>query len=358
MLKRWPKKAKRHPPRFRVVFARFFCNSVFPMSATLSSSTGAPKGASNSARAVHRALVVEQREVAPRHFTLRLAAPQLASNALPGQFVHVLTRPQATADAPTFGSFDPLLRRAFSIMDVDAEQGTVELLFRVEGRGTALLSSARVGDTIDLIGPLGQPFDLSPFGIGASSGGMFHVKQREFAHARALVVGGGVGVPPLVFLGVILSDNHVLVEALIGARGCDEVIGKAAFEQMGIAVQVATDDGSVGHRGRVTELLQRELARDDRAVVYACGPWPMLRAVAAICEQAEVPCQVSLEEAMPCGIGVCNGCVVRAKTPFAAPEQPDQEERVGDEWSPYHQYRRICVEGPACWAHEIDWSRP
>ena len=107
-----------------------------------------------------------------------------------------------------------------------------------------------------------------------------------------------------------------------------------------VPVHIATDDGSLGHQGFVTDLLKVELARDKNAVVYACGPLPMLRATARVCADFDVPCQVSLEENMPCGVGVCNGCVV----PVA---------QAGDD---YGLYRRICVEGPVLWAHEINWG--
>ena len=292
-------------------------------------------------------------EVAPRHFLLELYAPQLAQTAAPGQFVHALTQPNSGAL-----SFDPLLRRAFSIMKLvgsEAAPQGIEVLFRAAGRGTMLLAGARVGDEIDLIGPLGQPFDTS----------VFHVKQyaapRIDGSMRAILVGGGVGVPPLVFLNCGLKRLYVEVTALIGARSRDEIIGQSALEMAGARVKIATDDGSVGHQGRVTELLQWELESVGHSdtVVYACGPWPMLRAVAQMCELMGVRAQVSMEEAMPCGIGVCNGCVVRARQPFAESEAPiSAREIAGDEWSPYQTYRRICVEGPACWAHEIEWNAP
>ena len=301
--------------------------------------------------------MVSVAEVAPRHVLLRLHAPQLAQTAAPGQFVHAL--PQLSGDSEDALSFDPLLRRAFSIMNVEGDGNaldSIKVLFRAEGRGTKMLAGARVSDEIDLIGPLGRPFDTS----------MFHVKQSNILavtnSTRAIVVGGGVGVPPLVFLSYDLKRLNVEVKALIGARSRLEIIGQDELEAAGACVEIATDDGSVGHRGRVTELLQRDLEQANGAIeiiVYACGPWPMLRTVAQLCERMGVRAQVSMEEAMPCGIGVCNGCVVRARQPLAASPAPvSPHEIAGDEWSPYQIYRRICVEGPACWAHEIEWDAP
>ena len=331
----------------------------------------------SSARAVHRACVSDAKEVAPNHYQLRLLAPELAQAARPGQFVHILTMPNAD-----YWSFDPLLRRAFSIMSVTPQRESVDVLFRVEGRGTKALATARRGDYIDLIGPLGTPFDLSPFedveattqresrdaARPSEDGGtmkVFHVKQSA---PHALLVGGGVGVPPLVCLGQFLGHLGVECGSIIGARSASEVIGEDELSAVG-SVKLTTDDGSRGHHGRVTDLLfnalkeftRQEVAPKIKPIVYSCGPLPMLRAVAQVCADAEIRCQVSLEENMPCGIGVCNGCVIRARQPFARSNLERRQgrtlnEEIGNEWSPYRAYRRICVEGPACWSDEIEWE--
>lgn len=317
---------------------------------------------SSTTRASHRAIVKTIEEVAPHHYQLQLECPPLACSVKPGQFVHVLT-----TQSPDGWVFDPLLRRAFSIMSVDSISGeTIQVLFRVEGRGTQALAKARVGDEIDLLGPLGKPFDLSPFRelvVGEiADSDLFHVKHCA---PDAIVVGGGVGVPPLVFLSQFLKTNGVQVRSIIGARTANDVIGYNELSAVSKSLSVATDDGSRGHQGRVTDLLPNlfnELGSEGHAmkpVVYACGPLPMLCAVAQMCAAAEIKCQVSLEENMPCGIGVCNGCVVRTRQPFAANDDSDVKdinEVIGNEWSPYQSYRRVCVEGPACWADEIDWE--
>ena len=234
----------------------------------------APEIAGSGGRALHRIPIMARHEVAPRHFRLRLDAPALARCAQPGQFVHAKTQFNALP------SSDPLLRRAFSIMDANPDQGNVDVLFRVEGRGTALLATAQSGDVLDLIGPLGIPFDLAAFQTQ-----MFHVKQnnqqpRDLSFARrALVVGGGVGVPPLIFLSKTLKNAGVEVGALVGARSRDEILGESDWQHMGIEAQIATDDGSQGHPGRVTELLHAELKRDARAWFMrvapgrCCGQW-------------------------------------------------------------------------------------
>ncbi len=280
-----------------------------------------PTSSPTQAAIAMMARLVTIKSVAPHHFQLSLLAPAMASRALAGQFVHVLPRAADTSD--------PFLRRAFSIMAMRGEE--IDILFRVEGRGTRQLSLLRAGDNVDVIGPLGRPFDVSPF----------HVKQPPLP----LLVGGGVGVPPLLCLAGALRARQITPLALIGARTSNEVLGATELASMDVRTRLATDDGSVGHHGRVTDLLEHtlhELPPEASAVVYACGPYPMLRAVAQIAARHRTLCQVSLEENMPCGIGVCNGCVVAMK----------QEQNKDD----YGRYRRICLEGPALWAHEIEWG--
>lgn len=256
--------------------------------------------------------ILTHREVAPRHYRMTLAAPAIAALARPGHYVHVLPR--------TATSYDPLLRRAFSILKSHA--GVIEILYRIEGRGTAQMARLMPGDILDLLGPLGRPF--AP------------------PESQTILVGGGVGVPPMAMLASICDPHQT--RALIGARSQKEIICREDFQQYGIPVAMATDDGSAGHHGRVTDLLEQALretaARQSKPTVYACGPLPMLRAVAALARKYDVRCQVSLEENMPCGVGVCNGCVV----PVVG---------AGDD---YGSYRRICVDGPVLWADQVDWA--
>lgn len=321
---------------------------------------------SPTGRASHRAIVKEIIEVAPHHYQLRLQCPLLACSVKPGQFVHVLTTPQIVTNVDNW-VFDPLLRRAFSIMSVDSNnQEMIQMLFRVEGRGTQALAQVCVEDKIDLLGPLGKPFDITPFQTKTSGQTStvekFHVKQSV---PEAIIVGGGVGVPPLVFLSQFLKSNGIQVHAIIGAKTANDVVCYDELSAVCKSISVATDDGSRGHRGRVTDLLANlfgELGSESvgiNPIVYACGPLPMLRAVAQMCMAADVKCQVSLEENMPCGVGVCNGCVVRTRQPFAENMNANIQgvhDTIGNEWSPYRAYRRVCVEGPACWADEIDWE--
>lgn len=271
-------------------------------------STFAPK------KYTHRGTVIQQTVLPGDCYRLLIEAPQIAKEARAGQFVHILPRQEE--------STSPLLRRAFSIMTTQNE--CIEILFRVLGRGTSLMSRWQEGQKIDLLGPLGTPFIKPQYPL--------------------LLVGGGVGVPPLVMLAsqTRREQPQLSVKALIAAKTALEVLGRKEFLENGVDVAVATDDGSEGHPGFVTELLEQRFAESKMdCSVYACGPLPMLRAVASLCEKYGNRALLSLEENMPCGIGVCNGC--------SFPVLNNESE--------YGQFSRICVEGPALWSDQIDWTK-
>jgi len=271
------------------------------------------------------ALLLEKREVVPRHHEFRLRSHPIASVAQAGQFVHVLPTPRAQEEAGGW-SFDPFLRRAFSIMDIQGDE--ITLLFRVEGRGTAALAGAREGDWIDLIGPLGRGFSL----------------EQRAPSVSTILVAGGVGVPPMVLTARRLVEQGADVEVIIGARSSGEVLCISRFEALGLTPLICTDDGSRGQQGRVDAFLREALEANAGSRVLACGPWAMLRAVALLCAELGSECQVSLEENMPCGVGVCNGCAV--------PTVARAEDASGD----YGRYKRACIHGPVCDAKEIAWT--
>lgn len=213
--------------------------------------------------------------------TLVLQAPEIARTAVAGQFVMV-----ATGDEK---SHDPLLRRPFSISQ--CANGTIGLVYKVVGRGTKLLSKMTAGQKVNLVGPLGKGFNL-------------HSQEKHY------LVGGGMGIAPLPFLAATLrekfSDDPIAV--LLGARNRDELICLDDFEEIdNITVAYATDDGSVGYHGLVPDLLPDNM----NGTVYCCGPWPMMKAVAAISRQRGAACQVSLETMMACGMGACVGCAIQ-----------------------------------------------
>ncbi|NLN16495.1 MAG: dihydroorotate dehydrogenase electron transfer subunit [Firmicutes bacterium] len=238
-----------------------------------------------------------------RIYRLTLSAPQVAADAQPGQFVHVRTVP------PT--SWDPFLRRPLSIHDCSREEGIIALLYEVVGRGTTLLSRLRPGDEVDLLGPLGRGFTLVP-------------------DRRPVLVGGGLGLAPLLFLARRLREARQRPVVLVGCRRGSDVVAIDDFAALDCKVEVATEDGSLGCKGMVTTLAEKHLECED--AVYACGPRPMLAAIAGLCRGAGALLQVSLEEKMGCGIGACLVCA--CPTPKG--------------------YARVCTDGPVFWAEEVD----
>jgi dihydroorotate dehydrogenase electron transfer subunit len=255
-------------------------------------------------------------EVAEGFRLARLAAPHLARIGQPGQFVQVRVRE----------GHEPLLRLPLSLAGVDPDAGTIDLLYEVRGPKTRALAGVRTGESLRCLGPLGVGFTL-PAG-----------------DARVLLVGGGIGVPPLLFLGHCLRREGGRPELLVGARTAARHLPGRLLTPAAVTLRLATDDGSAGHRGPVTELLVDSLTTAPATAVCACGPEPMLAAVAALCRQFGVPCQVSLEAYMACGIGICVGCVVEVAAPPGA--------------SPYERYRRVCVDGPVFDALTVRWSQP
>lgn len=233
----------------------------------------------------------------------------------PGQFVMLRST----------GSLDPLLRRPLGIYNVIGSNGkgafrgdAIELLYRVVGRGTELLSAKKPGDTVDVLGPLGNGFPVSKAGDG-----------------DVIMVAGGMGVVPLYLLAKSLEGGVLL----FGCRSKAEAVLTKDFRAIKKKIAISTEDGSVGRQGFVTELLEQELT--PRSVVYACGPSGMLKETARLSEQAGARCYVSLERPMACGIGVCLGCAVKAKN-HTAMENRD--------------YRMVCSEGPVFDSRDIDWE--
>ena len=247
---------------------------------------------------------------------LAIAAPQIAERALPGQFVMVKAGDH----------LEPLLRRPFSIFEVLEERGTIvglSLLSKRIGPSTTLIYNARPGDRIQCLGPLGRPF--API----------------TAPDEAWLVAGGVGLAPFATLGRVLRGRHTKVRLYYGARRAAELFYVDMFEQMGVELVLATEDGSRGEPGRVTLPLERDLkARpsDASVMLYACGPEPMLAAVAKLAATYGRPSQVSVERVMGCGVGGCYSCVIPVKTSEGKPH-----------------YVRSCLAGPVFRGHEISW---
>jgi dihydroorotate dehydrogenase electron transfer subunit len=246
---------------------------------------------------------------------MTLVAPGMAELTKPGHFLAVqVGGPQSSM----------LLRRAFAIYDVKERGiygGTVEFVFSVHGKGTAWLAGRRPQDKLDVVGPLGKPFRLPAEPVNAT------------------LVGGGYGSAPLLPLAQALRDRGCRVDFVLGAGSLDRLFGQLDAKRIASSIEVTTDDGSMGRRGRVSDVLPQVLDRTDAEVVYACGPMAMLRAVSDIAAVREIPTQVAVEESMACGIGVCMTCVLPV---------------VGDDGQT--RMVRSCVEGPVFLGDRVRWD--
>lgn len=270
------------------------------------------------------ATVVEHEPMARGTWRMRLACPEIARQILPGQFF-MIRMP---------GRSDPLLGRPFALYDVYGEKSApegIEFGYVVVGKMTSLFATLKPGDQVEVWGPLGNGFPLPPQG-------------------HLVIVAGGIGQTP--FLAVIREAlgrrayghparqlDHVpeRITLCYGVRSREYLAGVEEFEREGIDVRVATDDGSVGHHGFVTDLLKQLISEPvPPAAVYCCGPEPMMHAVSKVTMAASVPCWLSLETPMACGFGACFSCVTKVR----------QDDGTWD-------YRRVCVEGPVFPASQI-----
>jgi dihydroorotate dehydrogenase electron transfer subunit len=265
--------------------------------------------------------VLSNIEVSPSYFRMRMTAPPAVLEATPGQFVMVKVS----------RAIDPLLRRPFGIYDMGTfvtpytdcgHQTFVEIVYKVVGRGTGMLADLHQGDHLDIIAPLGKGFNLG--------------EDEE----KKVLVGGGVGLAPLYLLAKELVKGHK-VRLFAGGRSKEDVLCITEFERLGVETYVATDDGTLGDQGLVTQVMMKHLATGSKQKrIYACGPFPMLRAVAGIAEEMQVPCQVSLEAFMACGMGACLGCVIKGIN--HSTEMPD--------------FRCVCKDGPVFDSMELLWD--
>ena len=255
-----------------------------------------------------------------KHLLLELIVPESFKSARPGQFLHIRIE----------DSCDPLLRRPLSIHDIEEDnqkkQWVCRIAYEIVGKGTMLLAEKKPLSQIDALGPLGNGFDLKK------------LQRLE----KVYLVAGGMGVAPLYFLAKKLTQIRKINSGaetivLIGAKTKNQLLREKAFKDLGCSIHLSTDDGSRGFKGKVTDLLKEILGKGEAhepGALCACGPKPMLAAVAGIAHHAGLPAQVSLEEFMGCGLGACLGCVIRTTSGF----------------------KRICHDGPVFDAQEIIWK--
>lgn len=250
-------------------------------------------------------VVVHNRRIRPAIFSLTLDLPAIARSARPGQFLHLLI-PQAPG---------VLLRRPFSIAAVQGDQ--VELLIRIIGTGTETISQYSEGRSCDVIGPLGRSFNLDGL-------------------AQAVLVGGGIGAAPLLFLQDEIKNRKMDLRFFLGAKTHDE-FPLADGDAQVRSIVCATDDGSYGEKGFVSIAFEKwqKTNQDGRLGVFSCGPISMLKAIQEICKKYRLHHQVSLENRMACGLGVCQGCAMPMKGGF----------------------KLVCKDGPVFNAEEVDWTQ-
>ncbi|MYA77168.1 MAG: dihydroorotate dehydrogenase electron transfer subunit [Gemmatimonadetes bacterium] len=264
----------------------------------------------------------------------------MTRHALPGHFVHLIASDVSEESSrQSWLRHTPLLRRPFSIAERDPERGVFGLIYRIVGGGTEILATRRRGELVDVLGPLGRTFE--PVRAGRP----------------VIMVAGGVGVAPFLSLAQETARDGrarpAEMTVLFGAATAGLLSGEEKFREYGVGVRLATDDGTTGHRGPVTELLERELASSPRrcAYLYACGPTPMMRRCQEIAREAGIDGQVSLEGIMPCGVGVCMACVVACADPGADPGAGPGA--VHGEPSSSRRYERVCDAGPVFDMQEV-----
>ncbi len=246
--------------------------------------------------------VVENRKINKDYYVLKLGAKNDLPQILPGHFVELLVEDTRNA----------FLRRPISIYDVQAECNSFELLIQIVGEGTRLMSNLEAGDTINVMYPLGNGF------------------TTKTNAKNVLLVGGGVGVAPLLYLAKQLNEKGIRPNILLGGRAADNIIEIDNFSKYG-EVFISTEDGSVGEKGFVTQhsVLNKEIDK-----IYTCGPDLMMRAVADIAFKRNIDCEVSLENMMACGIGACLCCVTDTK----------------------EGHKCVCTDGPVFNTKELKWN--
>lgn len=268
-----------------------------------------------------RAVITENVRLTDDIFSMWIEAGEIARRAGSGQFVNLYCRDSSR-----------LLPRPISICEINREKGRIRLVYRVAGKGTGEFSQLVDGDFIEVMGPLGNGFRLSSAGNSFIEGDSFHEDSgRKVFPGKALIIGGGVGIPPLLELARELKCDKDIV---LGYR--DKTYLDGEFLSFG-NVYISTEDGSRGIRGNVMDAVREHKLYPD--IIYACGPAPMLRAVKAYAAGLGIRAQLSLEERMACGVGACLGCV-------CASTEVDPHSNMKN--------KRVCKEGPVFYAEEVE----
>lgn len=236
---------------------------------------------------------------------------EMCKIAKPGQFLEI----------KVLKGIEPLLRRPISIYNVNKQENLIEFIFQVKGKGTQILAEVEVGKELDIVGPLGN--------------GEFNIKDYK----NVAIIGGGIGTFPLHELSKNLYEKSANVNIYLGFRNKDYVVLEEEFSKVSNKLIITTDDGSYKEKGYAINKLNEDIENGNiPEIIYACGPLPMLRAVQKLALEKNIPCQLSLEEKMACGLGVCLGCAVKIAS--------DNDEVV--------KYKHVCKDGPVFWANEVE----
>jgi dihydroorotate dehydrogenase electron transfer subunit len=265
-------------------------------------------------------LVMQNNEVSPGTFHMRLEAPFLSQNVHPGQFIMIKTSDM----------YDPLLRRPFSLCGAD-ENG-VDILFQVRGKGTDIMSGWEQGHEVSIIGPIGNCFNAT--------------KPMRYAY----LIAGGIGIAPLLFLRKLLKEKGSPVKIFYGGKSEKDILPLEYFNLNDSDVFIATEDGSRGFQGFVTDLLLDYMNNnhqyDNSSYMFGCGPVGMAKMLTQIASTYKAVCQISLEEHMACGTGACLGCVVSSRSGLNSSKEDASS----------LEYKRVCVDGPVFQSDEIEWK--
>ena len=258
-----------------------------------------------------QAKLLEKIQLTKDIYHFKVQAKEIVEKCKPGNFIEIRVSDQT----------EPFLRRPISIYNLDKENGILEFIFQVKGNGTKILARKEVGQEIDIIGPLG-------FGTFKYDG-----------NKDIVIIGGGIGIFPLYELAKQAKESGIKVNTYLGFRNRENVILESEFKNVSDNLTIATDDGSYKENGFAINYLKRDIQNSKPDCIYACGPIQMLRAVKQLAEENNIPCQVSLEEKMGCGLGACLGCAVKtAKSPKEAPE-----------------YFHVCKGGPVFNSKDVEF---
>ncbi|HEX3043801.1 MAG TPA: dihydroorotate dehydrogenase electron transfer subunit [Bacillota bacterium] len=254
-----------------------------------------------------KALITENRVLAPEYYLLSLLAPELAAEAKPGQFI------QLEVAAPE--TVDPILPRPISIYRIHVKEGILQLIFKAVGRGTRGLSERMTGEVLRIRGPFGNGFSIP-----------HEVQTPAF-------IAGGIGMPPLFCLAEELKKRSGIQKIVLfyGGRTRRDLLELDTWTELGAQIYPATEDGSYGASGFITNVFTEAQTQVSFDYIIACGPSPMLQAVRKIAQTLQIPGQISMESYMACGVGACLGCVCETKS----------------------GYKRVCVEGPVFDMNEV-----